>query len=368
MTLILLIISLIFGLILFDIFLINAIKSKLFCRECPFNLGIDHLNKVFGPYYDRSRDEDKIKDLCLSRRCVLDHVNFYDDYPYSYLCNYDPTDEFDDDETYSRQKPNGQKITTKKQLTCLPVYPNYNTIHFAHSELISYLNLCYYYSDFYHCKRFNKSKNYKMNLDSTCPESNYLLIVYIICVLIVIMDIIISLLPWGIEFITFKKLLYILTSTRRKTDSHNSTARSSEISQDSESFKKEKTPVLILPMEDEKLDNEPNQESNCDFLRKLKNKTIQNNQLQIKVISENEKGIYKPIKANQNISSERVRLSLLNDNTETKFNQQTTKMTNENQTLFNNRNEKNNQANTGININSVKPIEIKIDINNNPDN
>jgi hypothetical protein len=182
------------------------------------------------------------------------------------------------------------------------------------------------------------------------------------------MDIIISLLPWGIEFITFKKLLYILTSTRRKTDSHNSTARSSEISQDSESFKKEKTPVLILPMEDEKLDNKPNQESNCDFLSKLKNKTIQNNQLQIKVISENEKGIYKPIKANQNISSERVRLSLLNDNIETKFNQQTTKMTNENQTIFNNRNEKNNQANTGININSVKPIEIKIDINNNPDN
>ena len=368
MTLILLIVTLIFGLILFDIFLINAIKSKLFCRECPFNLGIDHLNNVFGPYYDRSRDDDKIKDLCLSRRCVLDHVNYYDDYPYSYLCNYDPTDEFDDDETYSRQKPNGQKIATKKLLTCLPVYPNYNTIRFAHSELISYLNLCYYYSDFYRCKRFNKPKNYQMDLDSTCPESNYLLIVYIICVLIVIMDIILSLLPWGIEFITFKKLLYILSSTRRKTDSHNSTARSSEISQDSESFKKEKTPVLILPLEDEILDNKPKKETDCDFLSKLKNKAPQINQLQIKIISENEQGIYKPIKANQNISTERVRLSLLDDDIEKKFNQQTTKMTNENHTIFKNRNEKNNQDSTEANLNTVKPIEIKIDINNNPDN
>ena len=183
-----------------------------------------------------------------------------------------------------------------------------------------------------------------MDLDSTCPESNYLLIVYILCVLIVIMDIILSLLPWGIEFITFKKLLYILSSTRRKTDSHNSTARSSEIY------------------------NKPKEEINCDFLSKLKNKPPQINQLQIKIISENEQGIYKPIQANQKISTERVRLSLLDDDIEKKFNQQTTKMTNENHTIFKNRNEKNNQDSTEANLNTVKPIEIKIDINNNPDN
>ena len=254
MTLILLIITLIFGLILFVIFLINAIKSKLFCKECPFNLGLDHLNKVFGPYYGKGRDNDDLKDLCISRRCVLDHVNYYDDYPYSYLCNYDPSDEFDDDETLVREKPNGYKVSVNKQLTCQPVYPNYNSILFTHSELISYLDLCYYYSDFYRCKRFNKPKNYNLDLDEECPESNYLLLVYIMCVIIVVMDIIISLLPWGIEYITFKKILIYLSTNRRKTDSHNSTARSSEISQEDESFKKEKTPVLIHPLEDENLD------------------------------------------------------------------------------------------------------------------
>ena len=368
MTLILLIITLIFGLILFVIFLINAIKSKLFCKECPFNLGLDHLNKVFGPYYGKGRDNDDLKDLCISRRCVLDHVNYYDDYPYSYLCNYDPSDEFDDDETLVREKPNGYKVSVNNQLTCQPVYPNYNSILFTHSELISYLDLCYYYSDFYRCKRFNKPKNYNLDLDEECPESNYLLLVYIMCVIIVVMDIIISLLPWGIEYITFKKILIYLSTNRRKTDSHNSTARSSEISQEDESFKKEKTPVLIHPLEDENLDNDQKIETDSNLVYNLKNKTIQINQLKINVIPEDEKDIYKPIKADKIISSDRVKLNLINNDIETKINQQTTKINTEIILRTRNKNENNHQDNTKLNATNVKPIEIKIDVNNDPDN
>ena len=368
MTLILLIITLIFGLILFVIFLINAIKSKLFCKECPFNLGLDHLNKVFGPYYGKGRDNDDLKDLCISRRCVLDHVNYYDDYPYSYLCNYDPSDEFDDDETLVREKPNGYKVSVNKQLTCQPVYPNYNSILFTHSELISYLDLCYYYSDFYRCKRFNKPKNYNLDLDEECPESNYLLLVYIMCVIIVVMDIIISLLPWGIEYITFKKILIYLSTNRRKTDSHNSTARSSEISQEDESFKKEKTPVLIHPLEDENLDNDQKIETDSNLVYNLKNKTIQINQLKINVIPEDEKDIYKPIKADKILSSDRVKLNLINNDIETKINQQTTKINTEIILRTRNKNENNHQDNTKLNATNVKPIEIKIDVNNDPDN
>ena len=368
MTLILLIITLIFGLILFVIFLINAIKSKLFCKECPFNLGLDHLNKVFGPYYGKSRNNDDLKDLCISRRCVLDHVNYYDDYPYSYLCNYDPSDEFDDDETLVREKPNGYKVNVNHQLTCQPVYPNYNSILFTHSELISYLDLCYYYSDFYRCKRFNKPKNYKLDLDEECPESNYLLLVYIMCVIIVVMDIIISLLPWGIEYITFKKILIYLSTNRRKTDSHNSTARSSEISQEDESFKKEKTPVLIHPLEDENLDNDQKIETDSNLVYNLKNKTIQINQLKINVIPEDEKDIYKPIKADKILSSDRVKLNLINNDIETKINQQTTKINTEIILRTRNKNENNHQDNTKLNVTNVKKKEKKIDVNNDPDN
>ena len=43
-TLILLIITITFGLIASISILINSINSKVFCRECPFNLNLAHLN------------------------------------------------------------------------------------------------------------------------------------------------------------------------------------------------------------------------------------------------------------------------------------------------------------------------------------
>ena len=182
------------------------------------------------------------------------------------------------------------------------------------------------------------------------------------------MDIIISMLPWGIEYITFKKILIFLSINRRRTDSRNSTARSSEISQDDESFKKEKTPVLILPLEDENLDITPKFETDSNLIYNLKNKNVQINQLKINVIPEDDKDLYNPIKANKNISSDRVRLSLINNNTQNKINQQTTKITNENMIRSRNKNDKNPQDNTELSAMNVKPIEIKVDVNNDIDN
>ena len=369
LSLILLIVTSIFGLIIFTVFLINTMKSKLFCKECPFNLSIEHLNKVFGPYYTNNKDEEDIKSLCLSRRCILDQINLHEQYPYTYLCNYDPSDEFDDDKIYSRFNHNGVKITTNKQLTCFAISPNYHNLNFQHSELLSYLNLCYYYSNFYRCKRFNEPKNYNIDLDEECPDNNYLLLVYIICILIIIMDIIISLLPWGIEYITFKKVLIIVSIARRKTGSHSSTARSSQISQDNESFKKEKTPIIVLPLEDDNVDNDNDDdndskfETDNDLIGKLKNKTIQIQQLKINVFPENGKNLYKSINANQNKNSDRVRLNLRNNDEDTKANISTINVLNENQIRTRNKNIK-PIDNTTLNPINIRSIEIKTDSNN----
>ena len=77
--------------------LVNSINSKVFCRECPFNLGLTHLNAVFSDYYNKVPEEDEIKYQCTSRRCVLDREEPDEKYPFIYLCNYDPTEEFDFD-------------------------------------------------------------------------------------------------------------------------------------------------------------------------------------------------------------------------------------------------------------------------------
>ena len=86
-TFILLIISLLFGLIISIVLLINTINSKLFCKECPFSLSIDHLNALFNTYYDKRSLDGDTKNLCYRRRCILDQENMDEKFPFVYLCN-----------------------------------------------------------------------------------------------------------------------------------------------------------------------------------------------------------------------------------------------------------------------------------------
>ena len=114
MTIILLIISFLFGLMISIVVLINTIKSKLFYKECPFNISLAHLNHVFRSYYGTIPEDNHIKDSCKNRRCILDSIDSNDDYPYNYLCNYDPIDDFKNDkDIYIRNLPNDTIIQTK---------------------------------------------------------------------------------------------------------------------------------------------------------------------------------------------------------------------------------------------------------------
>ena len=365
MTLIFLIIAITFGLIISLVFIINSIKSNTFCKECPFNLNLEHLNEVFGSYYGLGKKDSSLKNKCNSRRCVLYQENQEEQYPYFYLCNYDPSDEFDEG-TFTRQNENGEEITADKLLICLSISPNYNLIRFPQSEFYSYLDLCFFYADFYRCKRFNKpDKHYNLDLDTECPDSNYLLLIYILCVLVVILDIIIAILPWGIEYITFKKILLLLSVTRRKANSNNSTAKSSEISQDEESYKKEITPVIIVERENEINDFVLNTHinDNNEVLR-LKNSKNKINNIDFKELSEDEKDIYKPPHINGQQGSERNKLNTINDGLEIKVNDSNINIINDNDRQ--NRKQIINQhmQSTTLISNQIRSLEIKIDNKN----
>ena len=101
------------------------------------------------------------------------------------------------------------------------------------------------------------------------------MLVFILCVLIIIIDVVISVLPWGVEYFSLKRIVTILSTARRKANSNNSTARSSQISNAVESFKKEKTPVLILTPEDI-----INNENNNDILQ-LKKSTLKDSKINL---------------------------------------------------------------------------------------
>ena len=352
-TFIFLLITALFGLMISIVILINSLNSSTFCRECPFNLNIAHLNSVIGPYYGKTVSNDDIKDKCSSRRCVLDSENIDEEFPDLYVCNYDPSDEYDSDELYKRQFPNGTEITSNKQIKCYTISPNFNNIEFNHIEMHYYLDLCYYYSDFYRCSRFNKpEKYYNLDLNNNCPETNYLILIYILCALIIIMDLVISFLPWGVEFMSLKRIVNILNGGRRKVNSNNSTEKGSEISHDEESFKKEKTPVIIVVPEENS--NDTNENKDEHLMLTLSKKRSKINSIELNDIPENDKGSPKP----NNLKLFNSERNNLNDKT------LRIEINSNLDPVLRNKQIKSNGQTTTLNTHQVKPIEIQINNNN----
>ena len=254
LTLAFLIISIIIGLFISVIILINIINSKTFIKECPFSITISYLNYLFEKFYDKNPSDNDIKDLCKSRRCILDEVNDNYKYPYRYLCNYNPTSEINKkDQIYIRNSLNGNEFTSNTQIKCDLVGVSFMYLPLKHYELYKYLTLCNYLNDFYYCKRFDKpEKEYKIDNGDSCPEEAYLLLSYILCVLIFLFDILVTMMPWGVEYISLLKIVRIMMNmTRRKPNSHNSTQKSSKITNNQESFKKTNTLVIVLPSSNE---------------------------------------------------------------------------------------------------------------------
>ena len=352
-TFIFLLITALFGSMISIVMLINLLNSSTFCRECPFNLNIAHLNSVIGPYYGKTVSNDDIKDKCSSRRCVLDSENIDEEFPDLYVCNYDPSDEFDSDELYKRQFPNGTEITSNKQIKCYTISPNFNNIEFNHIEMHYYLDLCYYYSDFYRCSRFNKpEKYYNLDLNNNCPETNYLILIYILCALIIIMDLVISFLPWGVEFMSLKRIVNILNGGRRKVNSNNSTEKGSEISNDEESFKKEKTPVIIVVPEENS--NDINENKDEHLMLTLSKKRSKINSIELNDKPENDKGSPKP----NNLKLFNSERNNLNDKT------LRIEINSNLDPVLRNKQIKSNGQTTSLNTHQVKPIEIQINNNN----
>ena len=314
-TFILLIISLLFGLITSIVLLINTINSKLFCKECPFSLSIDHLNALFNTYYDKRSLDGDTKNLCYKRRCILDQENIDEKFPFVYLCNYNPLEEFSDNNIYKRKFPNGTEIESNRQLKCFSITSTSNVYNFKHSELQSYINLCFFYTDFYKCERFNEpEKKYNLDLKENCPDTNYLTILHIIIVLVFIVDLFIPLIPWRIEYLSYKNILNILSIIRIEVNSVNSTAKSSRISENDNSFKKEKTPVLIFPLE-ERINSE-NIITSQNLIASTNNKNENDNDVNNITTSfkEDEKIVTnkKPINFKQIQNSDRYKLNMRN--------------------------------------------------------
>ena len=149
--------------------------------------------------------------------------------------------------------PNGTELISDIEFNCYYLEPTYRQIYFNSNIYYNYLDICSYCTNFYICERFSEPKNYyMMKKNEECPEDNYLILLYIISCLIIVTDIIISLLPWFIEYISFKKILFInennSTVSSASMSTKKSTTNSNSNSNNAENFKKEETIIIVRPL------------------------------------------------------------------------------------------------------------------------
>ena len=152
-ALILCIISLIFGFYFCGVIMINAIESPEFCKECPFNLPIKDINKIIK--------SDNLNKKCNERRCAMNNKNLdineknENDY-YEYLCNYNPTSEFDEiKETNDgiNKNLNDTSNSNKDTIICIQVNKNDVVVSsFENNYVFNFYDKCNTFTDFYICE------------------------------------------------------------------------------------------------------------------------------------------------------------------------------------------------------------------------
>ena len=261
-SLIFLILTIILGLITCIIFWINTFYSITFYKECPLSYTKDNLNYTFSKYNGHPIKSDKIENKCNTKRCILFDEDINEKYAYTYLCNYELNNENDSNNAihkneFKRLFPNGSEIISDNEFICYQLEPALRKNLFNNNIYYDYIDLCSYCTNFYICERFSEPHiYYTLKNDEICPEDNYLVFLYIISVLIIITDIMVSLLPWFIEYISFKKILSLIEINESRNSSNATSKKSTGISNSnsnsnsnkSESFKKEETLIIVSPL------------------------------------------------------------------------------------------------------------------------
>ena len=275
------ILNLIIGLMISAVFFINTKYSIEFSKECPFTYSLSHLNYSFN-YFNNNYKKGDIKNKCSIERCILYKENINEFYGYSYLCNYNPFSDLysEVEQFYTRELPNGTVIASNKKFMCYELESNYKDMLFNKENndiFINYISTCFYSTKFYLCQRFDEPKYYyDMKNNKICPDDDYLFFLYIICLLLSIIEILVSLLLWCIEYSYLKELLIIVISnTNKKNNSIYSTrSNTDKTTYNSNSYNIEPTLVIVMPLNERNNNNINNITNN--------NSNINNNRLIIK--------------------------------------------------------------------------------------
>ena len=272
-----------------SVLMFNDLLSTDFCRECPFNLKNSYIYYIYDQFINHSINEKKLKEECINRRCIFNYEYLDSEYPHEYVCNYDPSDEFEK----TKNKTTNESIN---QIECKKIEDNYNNYNFNMSEINTFLDFCNSFNEFYVCQRINEPIVYTLSEEFKCPKANYLTNLVFLSMVSVLFNLMISFLLWRAEYIKYKDILKELNN-RALSKSLNSTQNISKIKKEEidKSFNKEPTEIIIVY--NEPVINNQQQNSSDDKEKKEDNKNNINN------VDENNHQIINIIKA----SNERMK-------------------------------------------------------------
>jgi hypothetical protein len=242
---------LITGLSLTILLMINTLESQDFCRECPFSIPTSYVNNIYSDYLSKIINEDDLQDNCKNRICIFNNKILDSDYPYEYICNYNPEREFDQIRNESNINQTIQQIICHK----MDSDSNYNNFYFKEKNINYFFDMCNSIGEYYICQRMTEPKKYSFNDNLVCPKKTYLIKLFIFSLLSVILNLIVSFILWKIEYSKYK---FIISSINRRNiregnKSLNSTQNVSKIQKEKveESFKKQPTETIIVYNETE---------------------------------------------------------------------------------------------------------------------
>ena len=240
--------AIIFGFFFSGVLMINAIESPEFCKECPFNLPLSEINSF--PNYNLNKK-------CTERRCVKNSPNpemniKNENDLYEYICNYNPTDEFDEikeskdiennnNNTISKNSDNiFCKELTKDEILNTELENNYSN---------DFYDMCNIYTKLYFCERNQLPNKFKIEKNFVCPEKDYMTKLVIFCMLNVLINLIFGFFPWKSELNKYTILImnYEPRRTNQKSNSFSSTINDSKgIKENISENNFEKTPTEII--------------------------------------------------------------------------------------------------------------------------
>ena len=213
---------------LFIIYIINDNNLKKYYLYCPFNFQQSDLISIF-PYLNYNNNDTmnyQIKNKCLLKKCIeLNKIGK----KYSYICNFD-SEKKDDIECHKM---------------------NNNSYEDNISDIIiSYINLCNSYIDFYICYLSNEPKEFSIGSDYICPDKKEKS--FFLEIILTILNFIFPISIYIIQFLYYKRILKLIVTQeiQRHNINNNNTIDSSEkidkSNKSNKTFKKEKTEVIII--------------------------------------------------------------------------------------------------------------------------